>query len=62
MSSFPKYTHHNARQGCAMTRTLLLVFAFLALMIGSFIWFVATWNPAVRAPMSMSPAPMERAA
>jgi hypothetical protein len=45
-----------------MTRTLLLIFAFLALMIGSFIWFVATWNPAERAPMSMAPAPMERAA
>jgi hypothetical protein len=45
-----------------MTRTLLLIFAFLALMIGSFIWFVATWNPADRAPVSMAPTQMERAA
>lgn len=28
-----------------MTRTLLIIFAFVAFMIGSFIWFVATWNP-----------------
>ncbi len=27
-----------------MTRTLALIFAFLALMIGSFVWFVATWD------------------
>lgn len=36
-----------------MTRTLLLIFAFIALMLGSFIWFVATWNPAERTPVSM---------
>ncbi|CUX83721.1 MAG: hypothetical protein HLUCCA05_05535 [Roseibaca calidilacus] len=45
-----------------MTRTLLLIFAFIALMLGSFIWFVATWNPDERAPMSMVPAQVERAA
>lgn len=27
-----------------MKNTLLLIFAALALMIGSFIWFVATWD------------------
>ena len=27
-----------------MIRALLLIFAFLALIIGSFIWFVATWD------------------
>jgi len=45
-----------------MIRTLLLIFAFIALMLGSFIWFVATWNPAERAPMSRVPMPMESAA
>lgn len=25
-------------------RTLLLIAAFLALMLGSFIWYVATWD------------------
>ena len=29
-----------------MTRTLLLIFAAIAFMLGSFIWFVATWDPA----------------
>jgi len=28
-----------------MKRTLLLILAFVAFMIGSFIWFVATWDP-----------------
>lgn len=35
-----------------MTRTLLLIFAFLALMIGSFIWFVATWDREAEQPVS----------
>jgi hypothetical protein len=41
-----------------MTRTLLLIFAFIALMLGSFIWFVATWDPAERAPVSLAPTLM----
>ena len=36
-----------------MTRTLLLIFAFLALMIGSFIWFVATWDASREDPISL---------
>lgn len=35
-----------------MTRTLLLIFAALALMIGSFIWFVATWDVKAKSPIS----------
>ena len=29
------------------TRTLLLISGFVALTLGSFIWFIATWDPAV---------------
>ena len=36
-----------------MTRTLLLIAAFLALMIGSFIWFVATWDRDAEQPVSI---------
>ncbi len=35
-----------------MTRTLALIFAALALIIGSFIWFVATWDAAKEQPVS----------
>ncbi|AKS47322.1 hypothetical protein SAMN05444287_3037 [Octadecabacter temperatus] len=35
-----------------MTRTLLLIFAFLALMIGSFVWFVITWDASKEEPVS----------
>lgn len=28
-----------------MTRTLILILVAVALIVGSFIWFVATWNP-----------------
>lgn len=35
-----------------MTRTLLLIFAAIAVMLGSFIWFVATWDPAERPAIS----------
>ncbi|MEL6960086.1 MAG: hypothetical protein AAGL89_14150 [Pseudomonadota bacterium] len=34
-----------------MTRTLALIFAALALMIGSFIWFVATWDRDAEEPI-----------
>ncbi len=37
-----------------MTRTLLLIFAFLALMIGTFIWFVATWDADAEEPVSIT--------
>ncbi len=28
-----------------MTRTLILILLAVVLIVGSFIWFVATWNP-----------------
>ena len=40
-----------------MKNTLLLIFAFLALMIGSFIWFVATWDKSAEEPVSQRVAP-----
>ena len=50
-----------------MNKTLALIFTALALMIGSFIWFVATWDaskeepigfvlPKILAPQGPSPA------
>ena len=35
-----------------MTRTLALIFAALALIIGSFIWFVASWDASKEDPVS----------
>ena len=35
-----------------MKNTLILIFAALALMIGSFIWFVASWDAAAEDPIS----------
>lgn len=40
-----------------MTRTFLLIFAFLTLMIGSFIWFVVTWDAAAEQPVSVLSPP-----
>lgn len=37
-----------------MKNTLLLIFAALALMIGSFIWFVATWDASAEDPISLT--------
>lgn len=36
-----------------MRNTLLLIFAALALMIGSFVWMVATWDAAKEEPVSL---------
>ena len=33
-------------------KTLLLIGSFVALMVGSFIWFVATWDPSKEEPVS----------
>ena len=33
-------------------KTLLLIGGFIALMIGTFIWFVATWDAANEQPVS----------
>ena len=51
-----------------MTRTLLLILAALTLMLGSFIWFVITWDADARPPMTFileenrNPAPATRTA
>ncbi len=37
-----------------MNKTLALIFAALALMIGSFIWFVATWDASREDPISQN--------
>ena len=40
-----------------MTRTLLLIFAFIGLTVGSFIWFVATWDKDAEEPVSWADTP-----
>ena len=37
-------------------RTLLIILAFVTLTLGSFIWYIATWDPSERAPVSTLPA------
>ncbi|WP_425093423.1 hypothetical protein [Tropicimonas sp. S265A] len=36
-------------------RTLLIILAFVVLSVGSFIWYIATWDPAERDPVSALP-------
>ena len=36
----------------AMKRTLLAIAVFVAVMLGTFIWFVATWDPTREEPVS----------
>ncbi|MDE0968116.1 MAG: hypothetical protein OSA51_01780 [Octadecabacter sp.] len=36
-----------------MKQTLFLIFTAIVLMIGSFVWFVATWDASVEEPISM---------
>ncbi|MEL6508888.1 MAG: hypothetical protein AAFQ47_17650 [Pseudomonadota bacterium] len=38
-------------------KTLLLIGVFVALMIGSFIWFVVTWDPSKEEPVSQLASP-----
>ncbi len=38
-----------------MTKTLMLIFAALAIMLGSFIWFVATWDRDIERPIGFRP-------
>ncbi len=33
-------------------RTLLIILVFVALIVGSFIWFIATWDPAREQPVT----------
>ena len=35
-----------------MTRTFLLIVLLVSIMLGSFIWFVATWDPSERPTIS----------
>jgi TRAP-type C4-dicarboxylate transport system permease small subunit len=37
-------------------RTLLVIAIFVALIVGSFIWFIITWDPSQEAPVSSLPA------
>jgi hypothetical protein len=41
-------------EGRQVNQTLILIFAALTLMIGSFVWFVATWDAAAEEPISMT--------
>jgi len=38
-----------------MTRTLVLIFAFIAFMLGNFIWFVVSWQASKEVPVSAIP-------
>lgn len=45
-----------------MKKTLLLIAAFLTLTIGSFIWFIVTWDADNEQPIGqLLPAQIERA-
>lgn len=43
-----------------MQRTLLAILAFVALTLGSFIWFIATWDPAREEPVTQVTFKTER--
>lgn len=44
-------------------RVLMLIAAFVALTLGSFIWFIATWDANKEEPIGqLTPASIERAA
>ncbi|MEM6482322.1 MAG: hypothetical protein AAF922_16385 [Pseudomonadota bacterium] len=41
-------------------RILFVIFAFVAFTLGSFIWFVATWDPSKEEPVTwLDPAQSE---
>ena len=42
-----------------MSRTLLLIFAFVAFMLGNFIWFVVNWQADKEDPISLAPIPVK---
>ena len=44
-----------------MTRTLILILAALAFMVGSFIWFVATWDASKEKSLSQLARPQGHA-
>jgi TRAP-type C4-dicarboxylate transport system permease small subunit len=37
-------------------RTLLVILAFVALILGSFIWFISTWDASKEEPVTHLPA------
>jgi TRAP-type C4-dicarboxylate transport system permease small subunit len=37
-------------------RILLVIAVFVALIVGSFIWFIATWDPSKEEPVTRLPA------
>ena len=44
------------------TKTLLLIAAFVTLTLGSFIWFIVTWDPGKEQPIGqLTPALIEGA-
>ncbi len=45
-------------------RTLLLIAVFVALIVGSFIWFIVTWDAAKESPVTdmVPPVSAERSA
>lgn len=36
-------------------RTLLIILVFVALIVGSFVWFIATWDPSREDPVTQRP-------
>lgn len=46
----------------SIVKILLLIAAFVAVTLGSFIWFIATWDPDKEQPIGqLTPAQIERA-
>ena len=41
-----------------MQRTLLIIAVFVTLILGSFIWFIATWDRAQEQPVTQWHAPL----
>lgn len=39
-------------------RTLLIIAVFVALIVGSFFWFIVTWDPMRREPVTHAPDPV----
>jgi hypothetical protein len=38
-----------------MQRTLLVIAVFVALIVGSFVWFIVTWDAANESPVTEHP-------
>jgi TRAP-type C4-dicarboxylate transport system permease small subunit len=38
-----------------MQRTLLVIAVFVALIVGSFVWFIVTWDAAKESPVTQLP-------